>query len=306
MISIIIPVLNEEESLPQFHQEILEVLQNLRREYEIIYVDDGSTDRSLEILKKIGEKNKSVKIFSFRKNQGKADALSLGFEKAKGDYVVTMDADLEDKPSELPKLLKKIDEGWDVVSGWRKNRKHSLLRVLSSRISNFMISAFWGLKLHDYNCGFKVFRKEVVESLHLYGGFYRFISLMAYLNGFAVSEVVIDHQNRLYGKSKYGFLKLWKDLPDLFTMFFLTRYKKRPMHFFGFFGFVLSFIGFLILLYLTIIHFQGEAIGRRPLLFLGMLLLLSGLQVFFTGFIADLMINLSNKHKDYLLKYYKE
>ncbi|MCL5432843.1 MAG: glycosyltransferase family 2 protein [Patescibacteria group bacterium] len=272
MISIVIPLLNEVESLPVLYELLLKEVKNIEKNYEIIFVDDGSTDGSLDFLKQIAEKNKAVRIFSFRKNQGKAEALSLGFQKAKGDFVVTMDADLEDNPKELQKFYKKIHEGWDVVSGWRKNRKHSFSRVISSKLSNFIIRVIWGLKLHDYNCGFKIYRKEVVKSIDLYGGLYRFVSLIAYLNGFTVSEIEIVHENRRFGKSKYGFIALWKDLPDVFTMLFLTRYGKRPLHFFGFAGTVLALIGVIILGYLTVIHFQGYAINRRPVLFLGMLL----------------------------------
>lgn len=298
MISVIVPAYNEEESLESFYKELIEVIPILDKTYEIIFIDDGSTDSTLKILKKLAEKDKTIKIFSFRRNYGKAEALNLGFQKAKGDYVFTMDADLEDKPSQMPKLLNKIKEGWDGVSGWRKNRKHSIFRVLSSNLSNFIIGKIWGLNLHDYNCGFKVLTNEAAKSLQLYGGLYRFMSVLAHQKGFKITEVIVEHQNRKYGKSKYGFFKLWKDLPDLFSMLFLSKYGKRPLHFFGLVGSAIFLIGFIILIYLWIIQLQGYSIGRRPLLFVGFFAILGGLQIIFTGFLADLMINLQSKTRE--------
>lgn len=309
MLSVVIPVLNEEKNIQILHKDIISSLKPYN--FEIIFVDDGSTDRSLEILKKLTLKNKKVRLFSFRKNQGKAEALTFGFEKAKGDYVVTLDADLQDKPSEIPKLLKKLKEGYDVVTGWRKDRKDTPIKVFSSRLFNFLVRCLWKLNLHDYNCGLKVYTKEAAKSLRLYGGLHRFIPFLAYEQGFRVAEVVVQHKKRRFGKSKYGISKILRDIPDIFTMIFLSRYAHRPLHFFGAIGAALFLLGFLILTYLSIIWLGGEPIGRRPLLFFGVLLVLSGLQVFFTGFLADLMINLSYKREieegdKFLLKYSSE
>lgn len=298
MISIIIPLYNEEESIPHFYKELKKEIEKLHLNYEIIFIDDGSTDRSLELLKDIKKEDNSIRIFSFRRNRGKSDALHTGFLMAKGEQIVTLDADLEDHPSEIENLLKKIQEGYDLVSGWRKNRKHAWFMVLPSKIFNFFSGMLWSLKLHDYNCGLKAYTKEAAKSLNLYGGLYRFIPLLLYQQGFKVTEIPVTHGKRKYGKSKYGFSKVWKDMPDMFTMIFLTRYGKRPLHFFGMMGSILLFLGIAILVYLSIIHFQGHAIGRRPLLFLGMLLVLSGFQVFFTGLLADLFINVSNNSKE--------
>lgn len=305
MTSIVVPLFNEEESLNIFYDELTKEIQKLDKVCEIIFVDDGSTDSSLEILKKIAKTNKQVKVYSFRKNNGKAEALTFGFQKTKGDYVVTLDADLQDKPKEISKLLEKAkEENWDIVCGWRKERKDSVGKVFSSKFFNFIVSIFWGLKLHDYNCGLKLYSKEAAKSLNLYGGMHRFIPLLAYDQGFTVTEVAVEHDKRKYGKSKYGFSKIWKDLPDMFTILFLTKYGRKPLHFFATVGGIFLFFGILILIYLSIIHFQGHAIGRRPLLFLGMLLIISGLQVLFTGFLADLIINISHKQdKEFLLKY---
>ena len=313
MLSIIIPVYNEEKSIHALYCQLLEVIEKLHETYEVIFIDDGSIDESLHILKQIKQEDTNVRIFSFRKNQGKAEALNFGFTKAKGDYIATLDADLQDKPSEIPKLLEKIKEGWDVVCGWRKNRQDSFFKVFSSLLFNFFTRVFWGLALHDYNGGLKLYKKDAAKSLHLYGGMHRFIPILLYQQGFTVSEIEVVHQKRAYGKSKYGFSKIFKELPDMFTMLFLTRYSKRPLHFFSMVGSILFLLGVLILGYLSIIHFQGTAIGRRPLLFLGMLLVLSGFQVLFTGFLADLIISIfyskrgENSEKEkFLLKYSSE
>jgi glycosyltransferase involved in cell wall biosynthesis len=297
MISIIVPLFNEEESLESFYNELFKFLKELKEDFEIIFVDDGSIDNSLEILKKKAKENSKIKVFSFRRNLGKAEALTYGFIKARGDFIITLDADLQDKPSEIPKLLEKARSGIEVVSGWRKDRKDKSNMKIISRLFNFLISWLFDLHLHDLNCGLKVYTKEAAKSLRLYGGLHRFIPILAYEQGFTVDEVIVEHSPRKYGKSKYGFSKIWKDLPDMFTIAFLVKYGKRPLHFFGIVGGILAFIGILILSYLTILRFMGESIGRRPLLFFGMLLLLAGFQIFFTGFLADLMINISHSKK---------
>lgn len=306
MISIVVPLFNEEESVVVLYDEIKKFLKD--HEHQILFIDDGSTDRSLNILKEIEKRDKNVKIYSFRKNQGKAEALTLGFQKAKGDCIVTLDADLQDKPKEISKLLREREKGkWNVVCGWRKERKDSLKKVISSKLFNNIASVFWGLKLHDYNCGLKLYSKEAAKSLSLYGGMHRFIPLLAHDQGFTVTEVAVEHDKRKYGKSKYGFSKLWKDLPDIFTMLFLSKYSKRPFHFFGVAGAFLVLIGVVVLGYLTYLRILGETIGQRPLLFFGMLLVISGFQLFFTGFLADLIINISSKQqKDFALKYSSE
>lgn len=304
MLTVLISVFNEEENLEIFYKQLLLEVLRLKTSFEIIFVDDGSTDNSLEILKKLAQKDTHIRIFSFRKNQGKAEALTLGFQKARGNYIVSLDADLQDKPSEIPKLLEKAKEGWDVVCGWRKNRKDPFLKILSSKLFNFLARVFWGLTLHDYNCGLKVYTKETAKALRIYGGLHRFIPLLAYQNGFRISEVAVVHEKRKYGRSKYGLSKIWKDLPDIFTMLFLSKYSSSPLHFFGTIGGILLILGIFTLGYLSVLWFQGQSIGRRPLLFLGMLLVLSGLQVFFTGFLADLIRSFShNKSTEPLLRY---
>lgn len=297
MNSVVIPLYNEQESIEELYKQLTHVMRKMTS-YELLFIDDGSTDASLETLKMLEKIDKHVKIFSFRKNMGKAEALSFGFQKATGDIIVTLDADLQDLPSQIPLLFsKQKTDGWGVVCGWRKNRKDSFTKVISSKLFNGLVSKLWGLSLHDYNCGLKLYTRDAAKSLRLYGGMHRFIPLLVYNEGFSVTEVVVEHEKRKFGKSKYGFSKLWKDLPDIFSILFITRYGNRPLHFFGMVGGILLLLGIGILGYLTIIHFQGEAIGRRPLLFFGMLLILSGFQVFFTGFLADLILNISHNER---------
>lgn len=302
LISVVVPVYNEEESLRHFYQELILSIND--GEHEIIFVDDGSTDSTLEILKELEKKNKRVRVFSFRRNRGKAEALTFGFQKAKGEKIVTLDADLQDKPDQISLLEKKLNSGYDLVSGWRQDRKDNFQHVLFSRIFNSVASWLWGLRLHDYNCGLKIYTAECAKSLRLYGGLHRFIPLLAYQQGFRVTEIPVFHQKRQYGKSKYGFSKVWKDLPDIFTMYFLNKYGKRPMHFFGIIGAFFSLIGLLILIYLYFfIHSQGESITSRPLFFFGIISLLGGFQVLFTGFLADLIINKSYDQSSTMIKY---
>jgi len=298
MLSVVVPVFNEQESLSAFYSELIKFVPKLSRNYEIIFVDDGSTDNSLKLIKGLEKKNKNLRVVFSKKHEGKAEAVTLGFKTAKGEYIVTLDADLQDKPEEIEKLLKKAKTGWDLVSGWRKNRRDSIFKVIFSKLFNVVASLAWGFKVNDLNSGLKVYEAHAAKSLNLYGGMHRFIPLILYQEGFKVTEVPVIHEKRKFGKSKYGFSKVFTELPDLFTMLFLMKYAKRPMHFFGVFGGLLFTIGFIILLYLSFLKFfQGQAIGDRPLLLFGILLVLTGLQIFFTGFIADLIIHLSSKNE---------
>lgn len=295
MISVIVPALNEGEGLYSFYDELIQYLPKIAKTYELIFIDDGSTDSTLEVMLALAKKDKSIRIFSFKKNRGKADALALGFSEAKGDLIFTMDADLQDKPSEMHKFLEKHNDGVDVVCGWRKKRKDKSKMVIISKFFNWLNRVLFGLKLHDIDCGFKLFTKESIRNLHIYGGLYRFIPLLLHQQGYVVDEVVVEHNTRQYGQSKYGFSKVFKNLPDLFTIIFLLKFSKKPLHFFGFVGIVFLIIGIAMLSYLTYIHYVfGERVGTRPILFIGILFVISGLQTFFTGFLADLIINISH------------
>jgi glycosyltransferase involved in cell wall biosynthesis len=309
-ISVVVPVMNEEESIPPFFKALMEVLPTLDKKYEVIFIDDGSTDASLSLLQELEKKHSYVHVYSFRRNLGKSDALMYGFMKAEGDLIFTLDADLQDKPSEMPKLLSKIHEGAEVVTGWKEDRKDKSYMVLISRLFNGVVNKMFNMHIHDYNCGFKLYVSEAAKSLRLYGGLYRFIPLLVAKQGFKVAEVPVEHAPRKFGKSKYGFSKLWKNIPDMFTMLFLVKFNKRPLHFFGVIGGAFLLIGTIMLGYLSILHFFGESINRRPLLIFGMLFMISGFQIFFTGFLADLMIHISEENnmltldkKQYPIKY---
>ena len=297
MLSVVVPAYNEAARLGKNLPLIFKFLNRHNIDSEVIVVDDGSTDKSLEILKTFEEKDKNVRVYSFRKNLGKSEALTYGFMQAKGDYVVTLDADLQDQPSEISKLLAKAGEGIEVVCGWRKDRKDKSNMKFISKIFNNVLKKLFGLDIHDYNCGLKVYTKEAAKSLRLYGGLHRFIPLLAYQQGFAVDEVAVHHEPRKFGKSKYGFSKVWKDLPDIFSVVFLANFSKRPLHFFGPVGGVIFFTGVIVFTYLSLIWLQGESIGTRPLFFVSIFLILGGLQILFTGFLADLIINIAHTQR---------
>lgn len=287
-----------------FFSEISKYIPELDKKFEYIFVDDGSADSSLSILKEFEKQDTAVRVYSLRKNLGKAEALTLGFQMAKGERIVTLDADLQDQPSEIKKLLEKQEEGVDLVCGWRKNRKDTSKMKIISKMFNAVARKVFDVSVHDYNCGLKLYTAEAAQTLRLYGGMHRFIPVLIAQEGFVVDEVAVHHEPRKFGKSKYSFSKIWKDLPDMFTMLFLAKYTKRPLHFFWYTGGGLFLIGVFILLYLSILHFMGVAIGRRPLLFFGGVIVLSGLQLFFTGFLAELITNLSSKDAmHFLLKY---
>lgn len=306
MLSLVIPVFNEEDSIPHFYSEVKKYLPKWSKDWEIIFVDDGSNDSTLKLLKDLEKKDNNVSVFSFRRNHGKAEALTFGFQKAKGDLILTMDADLQDKPTEVEKLIKKQKEGYDLVSGWRKERKDSFAKIIFSKFFNLVALASWGIKLHDYNCGLKLYTAEAAKSVNLYGGMHRFIPLLVAQEGFKVTEVPVVHDIRRYGKSKYNAMKLLTQSPDMMTMLFLSKYGKRPLHFFGFVGALFFGLGMLIGIYLSILHFLGHSIGTRPLLLLGLLLMILGVQIAFSGLIADFVLHTSRNNgsaSDILLRY---
>ncbi len=297
MLSFVVPVFDEEESLGAFYKELKKHAEELDSSHEIIFIDDGSRDKTLDLLKNLEKKDPKVRVYSFRRNHGKAEALTFGFQKTKGDLIVTLDADLQDKPSEIKKLIEKQKEYFDVVSGWRKKRKDSFAKVIFSKSFNFVARILWGIKLHDYNCGLKIYTKDVAKELNLYGGMHRFIPLLASDAGFRVTEVAVEHDVRRYGVSKYSAWKVLTQMPDMMSMFFLSKFGKRPLHLFGFVGLFLFLVGVLISLYLSIDWFLGAPIGGRPLFFLGILLILVGVQISLTGLIADLILNVANRNQ---------
>ncbi len=307
MISVVIPAYNEEENIPILYQKLKKVLDNLKEDYEIIFVDDGSTDRTPEILEEIAQKDKKVKVIRFRRNFGQTAAIYAGFEHATGDIIITMDADLQNDPEDIPKLLEKIREGYDIVSGWRKERKDPFLsRKLPSMIANWIISKVTGVKLHDYGCTLKAYRKEIAKRYRLYGDMHRFLPALAKRFGAKITEIPVKHHPRLYGKSKYGIDRTIRVILDIFLVKFLNEYITRPLYVFGGIGFILFFLGTIFGLYLTILKiFFGQDIGGRPLLILSVLLILSGIQLISTGIIAELIVRTyyeSRGEKPYIIE----
>jgi glycosyltransferase involved in cell wall biosynthesis len=289
-ISLVVPVFNERGTLDELYAELTAVLPTLTDQYEILFINDGSTDGSGEIIEAIAARDSRVRHLWFRYNQGKANALNLGFAESDGDVVVTMDADLQDKPSELPRLLNALD-GYDLVSGWKKIRHDPLSKTLPSKLFNRITAIVSGVRLHDFNCGFKAYRSDVVKELDLYGEMHRFIPAIAAWRGFRVTEVPVDHAPRKWGRSKYGVSRLFKGAYDLLTVTVLNRFGSRPMHFFGTVGVLLGSAGFVILLYMSYMRLiRDETIGTRPLLFLGIVLLLAGIQLVSTGLIGELVV----------------
>lgn len=289
-ISVIVPLLNEEENIEVLYRELIDQLRELGQEFEIIFVDDGSTDRTFEILSKVQKDDSRVKVISFRKNFGQTAALSAGFDHARGDIIVTLDADLQNDPQDIPKLLEKVNEGYDLVNGWRFDRKDPFLtRRLPSIIANKIISFITRVTLHDYGCTLKAFRKEVTKNIRLYGEMHRFIPAIASGMGISICEVKVNHRARKYGKSKYGISRTIRVILDLITVKFLLSYATRPIQVFGLLGFCSGIIGFAIAIYLTIQRqFFEIPLANRPLLLLAILLIFIGLQFVTLGLIAEL------------------
>jgi len=301
-ISIVIPLYNEDESLTELYKKLVTLLNNEDLSYEIIFIDDGSTDDSLKILKDLHSTDKNIKIYSFQKNYGKSAALSQGFKISSGDIVITMDADLQDDPNEIPKLIKMINSGHDLISGWKKKRNDPLSKTVPSKLFNFTTAMLTGIKIHDFNCGLKAYRKKVIKEIPVYGELHRYLPVLAHWRGYKVGELIVKHHERKFGKTKFGARRFLSGFFDLFTVLFLTRYRQKPLHLFGFFG-LLSFIaGFGISVYLTILWFQGYGIGQRPLLFLGVLLIIVGMQSFSIGLIGEMITNSKDEENQYSVK----
>lgn len=305
-LSIVIPVYNEAASLDELLASIEAAIEPLGEGYELLFVDDGSTDGTLERLQHIRETHAKVRIFSFRRNLGKSPALMCGFQMARGDYILTMDADLQDDPGNFRRMFEHlVAEQADIVSGWRKERQDNALKVASSRIFNrLMVRLLFGFSFRDMNSGLKLYRADVARELRLYGGMHRFIPLIASEMGYRVAEFAVSHNERKYGSSKYPSAKVMTEIPDLLTVFFLIKYTTKPLHFFGRIGSALFAAGFLSLAYLTVLWFRSVPIGTRPLLTFGVLLVLIGGQTIFTGLLADLIVDVNQRRRqDFPLRY---
>jgi glycosyltransferase involved in cell wall biosynthesis len=294
-LSIVIPVLNEEANLKPLYSELREALEALGRSYEIVFVDDGSTDGSAQVLAELHETGERVKVVEFRRNFGKTAALTAGFRLSQGQIVITMDADLQDDPAEIGVLLGKLEEGYDLVAAWRFERRDPLSKTLPSRIFNWTVASLTGVRLHDFNCGFKAYRRPVTEEVKLYGELHRFVPVLAFLKGFRIAEVKVVHRPRHAGRSKYGNIgRLGRGLLDFLTVIFLTTYLKRPLHLFGTAGIAIFLAGFVINTYMAYLRFfLDEAIGTRPLLLMGILAMLIGLQMISLGLLGEMLRNLT-------------
>ena len=291
-ISIILPIYNEEDSLKELHGEIKTALSILSLDYEIIAVNDGSEDESLEILKKIAETDKNFKVVNFRRNYGQTAAISAGIDFSQGDILIPMDADLQNDPADISKLLEKINQGFDVVSGWRKNRHDKLSRRIPSQIANWLISFITKVRLHDYGCTIKAYKKDVVKNIRFYGEMHRFMPAYASWYGAKIGEIVVNHRSRKYGKAKYGLSRIFRVILDLVTVKFLMTYLTKPIHFFGRMGLISLFLSFLFGLAAIILRFQGLEFDRTPLLLLTVFLIIVGIQFILMGILAEILIRI--------------
>jgi len=298
-VSAVLPVLDEVESLGVLHRELTEVLTRLGRPYEILFIDDGSRDGSFERIEKLALEDDRVRGVQLRRNFGKAAALAVGFREARGDIIVTLDADLQDDPAEVPKLLNRLEDGFDLVSGWKQDRQDPRSKTWPSRLFNRVTGFLTGVRLHDFNSGFKIYRREVVQEIRLYGELHRFIPALAAWRGFRIAEVPVQHRARQYGRSKFGSARLWRGFLDLLTVLFLTRYTRRPLHLFGGLGLIAWTVGFVVNAYLTGIWLAGaQPIGTRPLLAFGVLSMLVGVQFFAVGLLSELVLSYQTRSAD--------
>jgi len=288
-LSVVVPLYNEEGSLRELYDQIRSAIGKIGR-YEIIFVDDGSTDGSMRILHDLRHRDRRIRVIRFRRNFGKSAALSAGFNLAEGNFVVTMDADLQDDPYEIPNLLNEVKKGFDLVSGWKKKRRDPISKTIPSRFFNFVTSLLTGIRLHDFNCGLKIYRREVVKEVHIYGELHRYIPVLAHWHGFRVTEITVQHHPRKYGKTKFGIGRFWKGFLDLLTVLFTTRYMQRPLHLFGFWGMLFVLSGCLIDGTLAVLKLtQGMSLSNRPLFLGGILLIIVGVQIVSVGLLGELV-----------------
>lgn len=305
-ISLVIPLLNEEESLPELEAWIRKVMEANQYSYEILMIDDGSKDSSWKVIEDLQSKNPNVKGIKFRRNYGKSAALHIGFQAAQGDVVITMDADLQDSPDEIPGLYKMItEEGYDLISGWKKKRYDPISKTLPSKFFNYVTRKISGIYLHDFNCGLKAYKNAVVKSVEVYGDLHRYIPMLAKWSGFTkIGEKVVEHRARQYGVTKFGAGRLITGFLDLLSITFVGKFGKRPMHFLGTLGTLSFFMGFVILVYLVIakIWYMEYGMTERPLFFFGILFAIIGTQLFVTGFLAELVARNAPNRNSYVIE----
>ncbi len=291
LISIIIPVFNESESIGYLLDEVLNVMQNNKLNCELIVVNDGSNDNTSTVLDELTIKIKELSVISLRKNYGQTAAMAAGFDNSEGEIVITLDGDLQNDPNDIPKLISHINEGYDLICGWRYERKDKLInRRIPSKIANKLIANITGIKLHDYGCSLKAFKKEIVEDIKLYGELHRFLPVLANIEGAKIKEIKVNHRSRKYGSSKYGIDRTFRVLMDLLTVWFMTKFLTRPMYGFGFLGIISILLSFGMTSYLFIIKLLGNDIGNRPMLMFALILGIAGVQLFSFGLLGELLI----------------
>lgn len=302
-VSVIIPLYNEEDSLKELHQQLKAAMGRMGVRYELIFVDDGSTDRSFQVLRDLKRIDQRIRIIRFRRNYGKSAALAVGFDKAAGNSVVTLDADLQDDPTEIPSLIKRLNDGLDLVSGWKKVRKDPISKTIPSRFFNFVTAMLTGIKIHDFNCGLKAYRREVVKSVRVYGELHRYIPVLAHWEGFKIGEMVVQHRARKYGRTKFGIGRFWKGFLDLVTVLFTTRYFRRPLHLFGLWGSIVTLAGLVIDGWLIVEWFMGRtALGNRPLFLGGTFLIVVGIQFISLGLLGEMISKTRQAAEEYAIR----
>jgi len=309
-LSLVVPMHNEAENVVPLHGEIVAALEQVDRAAELIFVDDGSTDETFERLGELHRRQQAgeggaraapkLRVVRLRRRFGKSAALAAGFEEARGDVVITMDGDLQDDPKEIPRFLEKLQEGYDLVSGWKRKRRDRFTKVLASRIFNRVVSLLTRIRIHDFNCGFKAYRSELVRELNLYGGLHRFIPVLAHAKGFRSAEIIVEHRPRVHGRTKYGIGRLATGFLDLLTVLLLTGYASRPLHFFGVTGLLSFLAGVGVSVYLAVLWLNPAArpIGTRPLLTLSVLLIILGIQLISLGLVGEMIISRQSSQRE--------
>ena len=291
LVSIIIPVFNESESISYLLDEVISIMSDHKFNFELIVVDDGSKDNTHKVLKKLTLEIKELSVISLRKNYGQTAAISAGFDNSRGDIVITLDGDLQNDPNDIPKLISEINNGYDLICGWRFDRKDKLInRKIPSKLANKLIAQVTGLNLHDYGCSLKAFKKEIVDDIKLYGELHRFLPVLANIEGARIKEIKVNHRSRKYGSSKYGIDRTFRVLMDLLTVWFMTKFLTRPMYGFGFAGIISIFISLMMSSYLLVLKIMGEDIGNRPMLMFSLILGIAGVQLFSFGLLSELLI----------------